>query len=114
MVAFPRARALAFTIAIALAAAIVPRVTYAAPVPNLTAASPPKVILFIVADDLGWDDVGFRSHQINTPTIDGLRHDGLVLDHYYVQDVCSPSRATFLTGRYPLHNTVNDWLQSPS
>ena len=48
-------------------------------------STPPKVILFIVADDLGWDDVGFRSHQINTPNIDGFRHDGLMLNHYYVQ-----------------------------
>ena len=34
-----------------------------------------------------------------------------MLNHYYVQDVCSPSRAAFQTGRYPLHNTVNDWLR---
>ena len=65
------------------------------------------------ADDLGWHDVGFRSNnQIHTPTIDKLASDGVVLDQYYVQDVCSPSRATFQTGRYPLHNTVNDWLRS--
>ncbi len=35
-----------------------------------------------------------------------------MLEQYYVQDVCSPSRATFMTGRFPLHNTVNDWLKS--
>eukprot|EP00933_Yihiella_yeosuensis_P041593 TRINITY_DN35998_c0_g1_i1.p1 TRINITY_DN35998_c0_g1~~TRINITY_DN35998_c0_g1_i1.p1 ORF type:complete len:548 (-),score=87.59 TRINITY_DN35998_c0_g1_i1:132-1775(-) len=67
-------------------------------------------IIFIVADDLGWNDVGFRSGQIKTPNIDGLARDGLVLDGYYVQSVCSPSRAAFMTGRLPLHNTVNDWL----
>ena len=36
-------------------------------------------------DDLGWDDVGFRSHQIRTPNIDRLAGAGRVLDHYYVQ-----------------------------
>ena len=69
-------------------------------------------VLFVVVDDLGWDDVGFRSHQVSTPTIDALASDGIVLNQYYVQDVCSPSRATFMTGRYPLHHTVNDWLRS--
>ena len=34
-----------------------------------------------------------------------------VTQHYYVQDVCSPSRAAFQTGRYPIHTTVNDWLR---
>jgi arylsulfatase B/arylsulfatase I/J len=60
---------------------------------------------------LGWNDVGFRSHQIKTPTIDALAGDGRILEQYYVQDVCSPSRAAFQTGRYPIHNTVNDWLR---
>lgn len=49
-------------------------------------AAPPHV-LFVVIDDLGWDDVGFRSHEIKTPTIDRLASAGVVLDRYYVQDV---------------------------
>jgi len=77
----------------------------------VAATSAPPHILFIVSDDLGWDDLGFRSHQIRTPTLDKLASEGRVLNHYYVQDVCSPSRATFQTGRYPLHTTVNDWLR---
>ena len=76
------------------------------------AAAPAKPhILLVVMDDLGWDDVGFRSHQIKTPNIDRMAAGGRVLNQYYVQDVCSPSRAAFQTGRYPLHNTVNDWLR---
>jgi hypothetical protein len=75
-------------------------------------AKPPPHIALIVSDDLGWDDVGFRSHQIKTPNIDRMASEGRVLNHYYVQDVCSPSRAAFQTGRYPLHNTVNDWLRN--
>ena len=70
-------------------------------------------IMMIIIDDLGFSDVGFRSSgQIRTPAIDAMAADGIVLEQYYVQDVCSPSRATFMTGRYPLHHTVNDWLKS--
>ena len=61
-------------------------------------------VLFIVVDDLGFDDVGFRSHQIRTPHIDSLAKAGVVLNKYYVQDVCSPSRATFMTGRFAMHH----------
>ena len=46
--------------------------------------------------DLGFDDVGFRSHEINTPVIDSLAGSGVILDQYYVQDVCSPSRSVFM------------------
>eukprot|EP00040_Diaphanoeca_grandis_P003760 m.25803 g.25803 ORF g.25803 m.25803 type:complete len:638 (-) comp15175_c0_seq1:193-2106(-) len=72
-------------------------------------ASKPN-ILFIVIDDLGFTDVGFRSHDINTPVIDSLARTGIVLNQYYVQDVCSPSRATFQTGRYAMHHSVVDWI----
>ena len=75
---------------------------------------PPPNVLFIVIDDLGFDDVGFRSHEIQTPTIDSLARKGVVLDQYYVQDVCSPSRATFMTGRYAMHHSVVDWIPPAS
>eukprot|EP00931_Biecheleriopsis_adriatica_P077934 TRINITY_DN51403_c0_g1_i1.p1 TRINITY_DN51403_c0_g1~~TRINITY_DN51403_c0_g1_i1.p1 ORF type:complete len:542 (+),score=60.36 TRINITY_DN51403_c0_g1_i1:42-1667(+) len=68
-------------------------------------------VLWIVADDLGWDDLGFRNgHQIDTPIIDGLAKAGVVLGNYYVQPSCSPTRATFLSGRYPLHTGVNSFI----
>lgn len=79
----------------------------------LTQASRSHVV-FIVIDDLGFDDVGFRSHEIKTPAIDKLANDGIVLDQYYVQDVCSPSRATFMTGRYAMHHGVVDWIPPQS
>ena len=71
-------------------------------------------VLFTIIDDLGFDDVGYRSGQIRTPTIDGLARDGIVLDQYYVQDVCSPSRASFLTGRYAMHHGIVDWIPPAS
>jgi arylsulfatase B len=77
-------------------------------------ASKPPHVLFIVLDDLGFDDVGFRSGEIRTPHIDGFAKSGLVLDQYYVQDVCSPSRSTFMTGRYAMHHGVVDWIPPAS
>lgn len=87
-----------------------------------TAESPtakPNVVM-IVVDDLGFDDMGFRmelngqSPQIDTRNVDKLAREGVVLDAYYVQCVCSPSRVTFLTGRYPLHHGINDWIPPSS
>ena len=70
--------------------------------------------------DLGFDDMGFRMElngqpaQIDTKNVDKLAREGIVLDSYYVQCVCSPSRVTFLTGRYPLHHGINDWIPPAS
>ena len=72
-------------------------------------------VLFVVVDDLGFDDVGFRSgNEIHTPNIDAFAKSGLVLDQYYVQDVCSPSRSTFMTGQYAMHHSVVDWIPPAS
>ena len=57
--------------------------------------------------DLGWNDVGFHgSEQIPTPHIDALAHAGVILNHYYVQPVCSPTRSTILTGRHVIHSGI--------
>ena len=57
-------------------------------------------ILFILADDLGWNDVGFHGSEIETPHLDQLARDGVVLDQHYVTPVCSSTRAGLLGGRY--------------
>lgn len=66
----------------------------------------PNIVYFLV-DDLGRADVGFMgSKDIRTPNIDRLAKDGAVLDSFYVQPVCSPTRAALLTGRYATHTGV--------
>lgn len=59
-------------------------------------------IVFILADDLGWKDVGYHGSDIKTPNIDKLARSGGRLEQFYSQQICTPSRAAFMTGRYPL------------
>ncbi|MEN8227008.1 MAG: sulfatase-like hydrolase/transferase [Bacteroidota bacterium] len=58
-------------------------------------------IIVIVADDLGWNDIGYHGSEIHTPSIDKLAREGIEMDRFYVHSVCSPTRASLLTGRYP-------------
>jgi arylsulfatase A-like enzyme len=58
-------------------------------------------ILFILADDLGWGDVSYHGSPIRTPNVDRLRQQGVELDHHYVCPMCTPTRASLLTGQHP-------------
>jgi arylsulfatase A-like enzyme len=58
-------------------------------------------ILLIVADDLGWSDVGWHGGFATTPHLDKLVREGVELDQHYVQPVCTPTRTALLSGRYP-------------
>jgi arylsulfatase A-like enzyme len=64
-------------------------------------ASPRPHIVYIVADDLGWKDVGYHGSDIRTPNIDKLAQEGARLEQFYVQPMCTPTRAALMTGRYP-------------
>ena len=60
----------------------------------------PNVIVFL-ADDAGWGDFSFSGNpQVQTPHIDAIARSGVAFERFYVQPVCSPTRAEFLTGRY--------------
>jgi arylsulfatase A-like enzyme len=65
------------------------------------AANEKPNILFIVADDLGWKDVGFHGSDIRTPNLDKLAENGVRLEQFYAQPMCTPTRAALMTGRYP-------------
>lgn len=66
----------------------------------LAAEKKPNII-YIVADDLGWKDVGYHGSDIRTPTIDKLAATGMRLEQFYAQPMCTPTRAALMTGRYP-------------
>jgi arylsulfatase A len=76
-----------------------------------TPTTPPNVIIFYV-DDLGWKDVGcYGSSFYETPHIDHLATEGVRFTNAYSAcHVCSPSRASLLTGKYPARINLTDWL----
>jgi arylsulfatase A-like enzyme len=69
-------------------------------VSSALAAESPNLLL-IVADDLGWSDVGWHGGFAKTPHMDRLVREGRELDRHYVQPVCTPTRAALLSGRCP-------------
>ena len=70
---------------------------------TVLAASRPPNVIHIVADDLGWKDLGFQgATDIRTPNLDRLAREGARFEQLYVQPMCTPSRAALLTGRYPM------------
>lgn len=59
-------------------------------------------IVYILADDLGWNDVGFHQGQPRTPVLDKLAANGAILNTFYAQPHSTQTRAALLTGRYPM------------
>ena len=71
---------------------------------QLSAAERPNFVVFL-SDDMGWGQPGFQGGtEVKTPHLDRLAAEGVNLTQFYVQSVCSPTRAAFLTGRYPFRN----------
>jgi len=71
----------------------------------------PNIVFFLV-DDLGWSDVGcYGSSFHETPAIDQMAKEGILFDNAYSTcHVCSPSRASILTGKYPARTNLTEWL----
>jgi arylsulfatase A-like enzyme len=67
-----------------------------------TAALSHPNIVIILADDMGWRDVGYHGSEIKTPNIDSLAAKGVILDRYYAQPTCSPTRSALMTGHSPM------------
>ena len=89
--------------------AVLPIVWFAATMITGTASAaedaPRPNFLFLLADDLGWNDLGCYGHPyIKTPHIDQLASEGTRFERFYVcGSVCHPSRATFMTGQFLAH-----------
>lgn len=78
------------------------------------ADSPKPNIIFIMADDLGNADLGYRGGQVKTPNIDKLATGGVRMESFYGQQVCTPSRAALMTGRYPMRHGLQTLVIFPS
>ncbi|KAL0965326.1 hypothetical protein UPYG_G00279800 [Umbra pygmaea] len=78
----------------------------------LEGKNPPHIV-FILADDFGWNDVGYHGSEINTPNLDKLSAKGVRLENYYVQPLCTPSRNQLMTGRYQIHTGMQHQIIWP-
>merc|ERR1719242_1857284 len=68
-------------------------------------------ILFVLVDDLGWNDVGYHGgNDFETPVIDALAENGLELSNYYVQHYCTPTRSALMSGRYPMRDGLQQYV----
>lgn len=61
-------------------------------------------IVFLLADDMGWNSMGYQDFDLSftTPVMTSMAQNGIIMDSFYAQEVCTPARAALLTGRYPL------------
>jgi arylsulfatase A-like enzyme len=71
-------------------------------------------LVFIMADDLGNADLGYRGAEIKTPNIDRLATAGVRCESFYGMPVCTPSRAALMTGRYPIRHGLQTLVIFPS
>ena len=85
--------------------------------PTDSAAGPPENILIVMLDDIGTDKVGaYGSPHARTPVLDGLAAQGMRFDRAYSTPLCSPTRASLLTGRYGRRTGIGElvkWRESP-
>ena len=84
----------------------------ASEISDAPAAEAPWNIVLVVVDDLGWTDLGVMGSKFyETPNIDQLAEAGIRFTNAYAATtVCSPTRASILTGQYPARLQVTDWI----
>ncbi len=78
-------------------------------------SEPKPNVLFILADDLGYHDLScMDSEYYETPNIDRIAHEGMIFTNGYAAcQVCSPSRASIMTGQFPARHGITDWIGAP-
>uniref|UniRef100_A0A667ZEL7 Sulfatase N-terminal domain-containing protein n=1 Tax=Myripristis murdjan TaxID=586833 RepID=A0A667ZEL7_9TELE len=65
------------------------------------------------AHQQGYNDIGYHNPSIKTPTLDKLAAEGVRLENYYVQPICTPSRSQLMTGRYQIHTGLQHSIIRP-
>ncbi|XP_033642366.1 arylsulfatase B-like [Asterias rubens] len=83
---------------------------------HCASTSRPNVI-FVLADDYGFHDIGYHGSRIKTPWLDKLAAGGVKLENYYVQPICTPTRSQLMSGRYQIHTGLEHsiiWVAQPS
>jgi len=82
---------------------------------NSQAAKQTNFVFFLV-DDMGWADIGANGSTFHeTPNIDRLAKSGIRFTNGYAAgSVCSPTRASILTGRHPVRVDITDWIPGQS
>lgn len=78
------------------------------------ASGKPPHIVFILADDYGFNDIGYHNPRIKTPFLDSLAANGVRLENYYVQPICTPTRSQLFSGRYQIHTGLQHGIIWPS
>ncbi|XP_063419817.1 arylsulfatase J-like [Mytilus trossulus] len=71
-------------------------------------------IIFILVDDYGFNDIGYHGSEIRTPNLDRLANEGVKLENYYVQPICTPTRSCLLSGRYQIRTGMQHGNIQPS
>lgn len=83
---------------------------------NCQETRPQKNVLFILADDFGYNDLSYRNPNFyETPNIDLIAKEGVVFNEGYANaQICSPSRASLMTGKFPARHGITDWIGAPT
>jgi arylsulfatase A-like enzyme len=75
---------------------------------HLVAAERPNIVI-VVADDEGWGDIGWNNPEVQTPYLNRLAEEGVRLDRFYVNPICSVTRAALMTGMHTLRTGVENF-----
>ncbi|XP_071945746.1 arylsulfatase J-like isoform X2 [Antedon mediterranea] len=80
---------------------------------SVNASTTPNII-FILADDYGYNDIGYHGSEIQTPNLDRLAKSGVRFENYYVQPICTPTRSQLLSGRYQIYTGLQHSIIWPT